>query len=171
MKTSTAVGLMLSMLTVASMAYVNVQAREIEPEPTPYVDNYAEINCLALNVYFEARGESEVGQRAVAWVTLNRVADPNYPDTICDTVWEPGQFSWTEDGKSDKPKDMYAYATALYIAYDVLTEYHHADDPTEGAVMYHSTKVKPYWKAKYKKVNRIDNHIFYKEVDSGQGKG
>ena len=39
-----------------------------------------EMQCLALNVYHEARGESRSGQYAVATVTMNRVQSDRYPD-------------------------------------------------------------------------------------------
>ncbi|MCR4301881.1 MAG: cell wall hydrolase, partial [Sulfuricaulis sp.] len=44
------------------------------------------LTCLALNVYFEARGEPSAGQFAVAEVTMNRVASGRYPDTVCGVV-------------------------------------------------------------------------------------
>ena len=44
--------------------------------------------CMATNIYHEARNESVAGQRAVAFVVLNRVASPNHPETICDVVYE-----------------------------------------------------------------------------------
>src|SRR5210317_144981 len=59
--------------------------------------------CLQQNIYFEARNQSINGQIAVAWVTLHRVDDPRYPNTICEVVWQRKQFSWTHDGKSGKP--------------------------------------------------------------------
>src|SRR4051794_40469525 len=45
--------------------------------------------CLAKAVYFESRGEKLEGQLAVAEVVLNRVASPEYPDTICGVVTQP----------------------------------------------------------------------------------
>ena len=48
----------------------------------------AEENCLARAIYFEARSESELGQLAVAKVILNRVKDPEYPNTICGVVYQ-----------------------------------------------------------------------------------
>ena len=45
-----------------------------------------DVRCLARNIYFEARGGSERGQQAVALVTINRVKDENYPDTVCGAV-------------------------------------------------------------------------------------
>jgi hypothetical protein len=41
-------------------------------------DPAAELDCLAKTVYFEARGEKEKGQRAVAAVVLNRVKSSRF---------------------------------------------------------------------------------------------
>ena len=46
------------------------------------------IDCLAKNIYFEAKSESFVGQSAVALVVLNRVKDKRYPDSVCAVVYE-----------------------------------------------------------------------------------
>ena len=43
-------------------------------EPVQVVDE-KELQCLAMNIYHEARGESLAGQVAVADVVLNRVDD------------------------------------------------------------------------------------------------
>ena len=42
--------------------------------------------CVAMAVYFEARGEPTEGQIAVAHVIHNRIEDPRYPDNACDVV-------------------------------------------------------------------------------------
>src|SRR5215472_7293056 len=47
-----------------------------------------DLQCLAENVYFEARGEPLAGQYAVAQVTLNRTHAQNFPHTICQVVHE-----------------------------------------------------------------------------------
>ena len=44
--------------------------------------------CLALAVYFEARGEPAAGQLAVAHVVQNRVLDNRFPDNFCEVVTE-----------------------------------------------------------------------------------
>lgn len=167
MRFRNSLGLALSVLTLASMVYLGAQAKQMEYDEQLYNVNSKELNCLALNIYFEARGESRIGQKAIAWVTLNRVKSGEYENTICGVVWEKSQFSWTDDSKSDRPKDAKAYTEALDIANSVINEYQYTDDPTEGAVMFHSVKVTPYWKNKYERVTRIDNHIFYKEVSDG----
>lgn len=75
-----------------------------------------EISCLALNIYWEARGESTQGQLAVAFVTMNRVHSPRYPDTVCEVVWQPRQFSWTHDGLYDEPTENAAWQKAVHLA-------------------------------------------------------
>ncbi|MCP4382712.1 MAG: hypothetical protein GY798_15055, partial [Hyphomicrobiales bacterium] len=40
----------------------------------------SELKCLAIAIYFEARGEPEDGQIAVAQVVLNRLKNPTYPN-------------------------------------------------------------------------------------------
>jgi len=134
--------------------------------PNPIVD-IKQKKCLALNIYFESRGESKLGQTAVAWVTLNRTHSTHYPKTICDVVWEKDQFSWTNDGKSDKPKDTKAWFEALHIAESVMLNYNKYEDPTDGSIMFHSTKVDPKWNVDYSRTSRIDNHIFYKDEPNG----
>ena len=46
----------------------------------------AALTCLAQNIYFESSDQSTIGQIAVAEVTLNRVADPRWPNDICSVV-------------------------------------------------------------------------------------
>lgn len=122
--------------------------------------------CLQQNIFFEARNQSVLGQAAVAWVTLNRVEDSRYPDTICGVVWQQSAFSWTTDGFSDKPSDNILEQNAWKLAGDLAEETLKnwvigQKDPTSGANHYHANYVNPYWaKEEYKTVS-IDNHIFY----------
>ena len=172
MKLSSKVGLVSSALILAYMTAIGVNASQLERKQErltfrekqyEFVD-YTQVKCLATNIYFEARGESKLGQKAVAWVTLNRVEDPNYPDTICDVVWDNKQFSWTHDGKSDVPIDKDAWLEAQLVAMQVLIDQQlNNDDPTEGSIMFHEASIKPYWRKKYEVTSRIDNHVFYKE--------
>ena len=50
---------------------------------------------LTLNVYHEARSEPQLGQIAIAQVTLNRAKKGQL--SIEDVVRQPHQFSWTMD--------------------------------------------------------------------------
>ena len=134
-----------------------------------------EIECLAQNIYHEARSESTAGRMAVALVTLNRVKDERFHNTICGVVkqtkYYPSgridlhscQFSWYCDGKPDTIKDEKCYKDILLIAEVMFT--YETEDFTEGSLWYHSPKVKPKWSMVYTKVVTLDNHIFYKDVD------
>lgn len=116
--------------------------------------------CLALNVYHEARGEDVLGQIAVAQVTMNRVDHPHFPSNVCDVVWQKNQFSWTNDGRSDRASDQKAWDIAQEIANNVY--YGMEEDPTEGATFYHGDYIKaPNW-TNYMEVSvQIGSHIFY----------
>ena len=119
----------------------------------------AELKCLADNIYFEALTESEAGQIAVANVTMNRVKSKHFPNSVCDVVWEPKQFSWTHDGKSDKPSSQKAYKEVYEIAKAVYDG--NIVDITEGSTFYHADYVDPSWNKVMTRVAKIDTHIFY----------
>lgn len=56
-----------------------------------------QLNCMAMALDGEARGEDDEGQIRVGEVILNRVDSPRYPNTICDVVFQPRQFSFAND--------------------------------------------------------------------------
>ena len=123
--------------------------------------------CLALNVYFEARSEPINSQFAVAEVTMNRVKSNAYPDSVCEVVWQRKQFSWTHDGKSDKPKNSYAWRLALAVAKSTLSDTNgYTSQLPPNTLHYHADYVSPYWVGQYKKVGTIGRHIFYKKETS-----
>lgn len=122
----------------------------------------AAATCLALNVYFEARGESYDGQKMIAEVTMERVYTDGFPKTVCGVVWEDGAFSWTNDGKSDRPKDIDAWLTAQIIANETLL---YGCDLCSGATYYHTRDVLPYWADDMQMVGMYGNHVFYKGCD------
>jgi len=157
--------------SIAFVAYAEVSDYKMEHALADYAENQ---QCLALNIYHEARGESKLAQKAVGFVTLNRVFDKRYPNTICDVVYDAHldsrgnpirnkcQFSWYCDGKSDVPKSEESWLEAKESADAVMATYGIVEDYTEGAVMYHAAYVNPYWAESYEKTVRIDTHIFYK---------
>lgn len=113
--------------------------------------------CLANVVYREARGESRVGQAAVAHVVLNRVKDPAFPDTVCAVVRQPGQFAARAPGRAVEPK---SYDRAKEIARKALRGA--SGDPTNGATHFYSGKRKPSWARKMRLSEVIDGHRFFK---------
>lgn len=54
-------------------------------------------DCLARNIWFESAYEPYEGQRAVGLVTALRTVSGEYPASVCATVYQRVQFSWTLD--------------------------------------------------------------------------
>jgi spore germination cell wall hydrolase CwlJ-like protein len=128
----------------------------------------ADYQCLALNIYYEARGSNLADKAAVADVVINRSLDRRYPASICGVVhdgYKAGrrdcQFSWYCDGKDDKPKNMDSWIEAQSIAFNMLA-YNQYRGITEGATHYHATYVNPRWASSLQMVGRIGEHIFYR---------
>lgn len=143
----------------------------------------ADAECLAKNIYFEARAESTAGKLAVANVTINRAIDNNYPNTICEVVHEGihrynkrikefypvrdrCQFSWYCDGKVDEPiRESKSWAESKNLAEIVLVDHYDNAliDITDGATHYHANWMETYpkWSKKKKIMASIDRHIFY----------
>jgi spore germination cell wall hydrolase CwlJ-like protein len=125
----------------------------------------AEHRCLALALYWEARGETRRGMLAVGWTILNRAQSPEFPATPCAVVYQGGehppcQFSWWCDGKSDRPRDRNSWIQARVIAAELLVN--PPPDPTGSALFYHSTRIGVPWKRQRTRTTRIGNHIFYR---------
>jgi|MEHZ01.5.fsa_nt_MEHZ011499952.1_7 spore germination cell wall hydrolase CwlJ-like protein len=122
--------------------------------------------CLTAAVYFEARSEPVDAQLAVAEVIINRSNHDGFPSTVCKVVKEHRapvsrpwacQFSFYCDGKSDRPQDSAAWATAQQVASQALS----GDILGHGAVYYHTTAVKPVWRHDLTAVGVIGGHVFY----------
>ena len=134
---------------------------------------FPQVECMALNVYYEARGSNLADKAAVADVVLNRVNDSRYPDTVCGVVKQglqdangnmrrnKCQFSWYCDGKHDRPQDEDRWVEAQSIAWNIVEEGKFRGI-TEGATHYHATYVNPRWASTLQLVGRIGAHIFYR---------
>ena len=127
-----------------------------------------ELQCLALNIYFETRAVSMADAMAVSDVVQNRVESHRYPDTVCDVIYDGGetkrhkcQFSWYCDGKADTPKNSEAWERSRKFARDFYVHGMYRGI-TEGSTHYHASYVKPYWAPTLDRVTRIGSHIFYR---------
>ena len=131
-----------------------------------------EQRCLAVGVYFEARGESVKGQAAVAQVILNRVKNPTYPNSICGVVYQNDdwrnrcQFSFACDGHKDRITESAHFKKAEEVALAV----------TDGTIWlpevgssthYYADYVKPGWARTMHKMKKIGRHIFYRTKGGG----
>ena len=133
--------------------------------------------CMAQNIYMESRNESTAGLVAVGNVTMNRVRSPDFPNSICEVVFEgphyeskvsgrhfPNknrcQFSWYCDGERDIIKSKKRFWEIYALSERIIKE--DFVDMTDGALFYHADYVTPSWSFKMKKKVVIDRHIFYK---------
>ena len=190
MKFSKKLGIVLNAAIVASMVAVGFSAKaetlvmltdeevSIQQSLTFNEEQFPEVNCMALNIYYETRGSNLADQYAVADVVLNRVEDTRYPNSICEVVYQGEkhasgqmkrnrcQFSWYCDGKSDVPRDKESWKRAQSIAWDIV-QWDNYRGITEGATHYHAHYVNPRWNKSRKgfsitRLGRIGTHIYYR---------
>jgi hypothetical protein len=130
------------------------------------LDQMRSQDCLAQAVYYEARSESEDGQRAVAQVVLNRVRHPAWPNSVCGVVYQGGlrpgggcQFTFTCDGSLATRPYGPGWAQAQRIAVEALGGRTYA--PIGLSTFYHANYVFPAWAPQLVKTATIGAHIFY----------
>ena len=134
------------------------------------VVNNNEYRCLLRNVWWESASEPFVGKLWVAKTTLNRVRSSKFPNSICKTVYQRKQFSWTHQIPKNKHKvpNKTASEKELLKQLEVISTVviwidRLGWDFTEGSQFYHSVKVKPNWDyTKLERTETVGNHVFYK---------
>lgn len=144
--------LAIALLGFCSLAY---SSSLTEDAISSVVELERQVECLAKNIYFEARGEPRKGQLAVAHVTVNRTKSDHYPNDVCSVVYQKKQFSWTVD--RPKIRNYELYAEFKDMAYSVLQG--ETKDPTNGALFFHNTSADPGWGKRIRA--KIGQHIFY----------
>ena len=127
----------------------------------------AEHKCLSEVLYYEARGEGAVGQKAIAEVVFHRMNHGKYGESICAVVYggstKPGcQFSFTCNGDLKRPKQPAAWHRAEVLAARILTGEIPLRNSTGGATNFHAISVSPEWADTLEKTTQIGSHIFYR---------
>ena len=115
---------------------------------------------LSLNVYHESRGEPEIGQLAVAHVTLNRAIDEQ--KSLAEVIMAPKQFSWTFLKKSYIPLEVNPMQESLRVAFKAMV----TPDFTHGSTFYHHVNVSPKWANSLMYTGRYGSHKFYRDGDA-----
>ncbi|MBY0564949.1 MAG: cell wall hydrolase [Hyphomonadaceae bacterium] len=170
-------------LPLAPEARANIAIIELEHHPTmaleplaslapPALDDY-ELRLLAATAWGEARSEGELGMRAVAHVIVNRVGT-RFGETVERVIRAPWQFSVWNRGDPNRRlvinPERYATAgsnletwqIAQRVAREVLSG--QSVDPTNGALFYHTTAIRPWWSRYGVDAHTIGAHIFYRDV-------
>ncbi|NHN31871.1 cell wall hydrolase [Paenibacillus sp. S3N08] len=108
---------------------------------------------LARIIYSEARGESFEGQVAVGSVVMNRVQSSEFPDSISEVIFQPGQFTAIDDGQYWLTPNKSAYAAAQ--------EALKGTDKTKGALYYYNPELATStWSKARATIKKIGNHVF-----------
>jgi len=112
-----------------------------------------DLYMLAKCIHAEARGESYIGQVAVGAVILNRVASPDFPDTIYGVIYQPWAFTAVHDGQINLEPE----ASSFQAATDALNGW----DPTYGCLYYYNpSTASSSWIFSRQTVVQIGKHIF-----------
>jgi spore germination cell wall hydrolase CwlJ-like protein len=132
-------------------------------------DRFRALHCLTTAIYYEAATEPDAGQRAVAQVVLNRVAHPQWPNSVCGVVYQgserPGcQFSFACDGSMARAPVRMWWLRARAVAERALAGEVYA--PVGLATYYHTGAVHPVWADRMTFAGAIGAHLFYRPPGS-----
>lgn len=123
------------------------------------------VECLATAIYYEARGETDRGKRAVAQVILNRTRSVAFPHSVCGVVFQGSdlrtgcQFSFTCDGSMSILPVPAIYQQVRRIANEALSG--NVELSVGTATHFHTIYIVPYWATSLDKLAIVDHHIFY----------
>ena len=120
---------------------------------TAVTNSDSDIYILAKCIYGEARGEVYLGKVAVGAVILNRVDDPNFPNSVTGVIYQPGAFDAVADGQINLSPDE----ECIRAARDAFGGW----DPTNGCLYYYNPKTATNKWMLSKEVNlTVGNHSF-----------
>lgn len=132
-----------------------------------------ELQCMADNMYYEARGEPTGGIIRVGLVTYNRMLKEDL--SACKIVYQKvdgkPQFSWTTKKQRSKTFDRDQYELCVSLASLILSG--DANDISKGATHYDNVtpkKARAWFRqalrsGKIKYIETVGNHSFYRQVD------
>ena len=163
----------MNLVSIAVAGIMSIFSAETQAQTHPSVE------CLALNMYHEARDQGTAGLFAVSSVVINRVRDKRFPSSICGVVYQGPireswkrngtyfpikhkcQFSWYCDGKSDTPHNKKKYKKILDLSKAIIYNEISYVDITDGALFYHADYITPGWAKTKQRTTEIGDHIFY----------
>jgi spore germination cell wall hydrolase CwlJ-like protein len=154
-------------ITTGKLNELKMERASLPGEVITAKERERQLNCLAINIYREAGYEPFEGKVAVAQVTMNRVAHPEFPKDVCSVVYQKTtavktvcQFSWYCDTTHRNRPLGNGYAESYEVAKKVLLEGFRLPS-LERALFYHADYVNPNWKLD--RITKVGTHIFYKQ--------
>ncbi len=136
---------------------------------TAMTEKFQQLECLTRNIYWEAAGEPFEGKVAVAQVTMNRLQDGRFGNSVCEVVHSRNvvyqkvvcQFTWTcQNFHKIRPVNPGAWQESEVIAKKVMLENFRLPS-LEKALYFHADYVNPNWNKP--RLTKIGRHIFYAE--------
>jgi len=124
----------------------------------------AAVICMSLALYHEASNQPIEGQALVAQVIYDRAQ--GHTDNICKVVKKPGKFSPKIRKSLFKHLRLKEFELAKRISMNVIRRGRLA-----SVTHFHTTKVHPRWatdKKHFKRIGRVEDHIFYARLDDGE---
>jgi len=152
-------------------------------------DDWRQIACHAVNLWFEARNQSDAGKLGVLDVVLNRVNNDSFPKDHCSVIKQYKAFSWYLYLGRLMPEDetQWSYwleeeyidnsveATALLRCLS-LAETHYVRNSAANSAVYYMTPEALLKLAgrgsiiSVEGVNAIDSHVFLDNIVWRQSK-
>lgn len=134
-------------------------------------NDYAKVQheqqCITEALYYEARGEGEIGMRYVLSVIHNRKNSIGFPNSYCKVIHQRKQFSYRNGVNPglhvavspQKLRDQRSYTLASAIAEEAA--YGRFKPLLDADVLYyHTPSVNPKWAKAMQKIKSIAGHHF-----------
>lgn len=115
-----------------------------------------DVKLIAMLTMAEAEDECELGKRLVIDTVLNRVDSENFPGTIDDVIFEPGQFPPMANGRAEM---CYADEDICILVREEI------ENRTNSECVYFQTDCYPSWG---KPLFVVQNHYFSGEEDESE---
>ena len=127
----------------------------------------SETSCLAEALYYEARGQGTLGQKAIAEVVVRRAHHAGFPHSICGVVHQGAgsscQFSFVCDGTMDRPKAAGEWNHAVRLAAQIITGALPLTNITQGAISFHAASLEADWPGMEQTVT-VGHNVFYRRA-------
>lgn len=152
--------ILILLLTVSTISFAKT-SKNISREP--------EKLCLAKALYYEARGEPEIGKKAVAKIVLNRQQHKKFPKTICSVInqvdYKHGkkvcQFSWVCTKQKINTSSV-SWEDAKTLSESILMNKVSLPKFGPNVLFFKNINAKRFGKG-YKLVNRFGHSNFYEK--------
>ncbi|MGJ7045823.1 cell wall hydrolase [Thermoanaerobacterium thermosulfurigenes] len=117
--------------------------------------DYNDVLLLAKLIQAEGEGEPMIGKVAIGAVIVNRVQNPNFPNTISAVIFEPGQFESVTNNRIFNIENI--DEECIISALKALE----GEDPTDGSLYFYNMYTSTNGWIKSKKVSiAIGKHNF-----------